>query len=52
MKTNIEIIKANGNNQAATIISKDGNRVTIENHTLGTINSWNIEDIKNVIKYI
>jgi len=52
MTTNIEIIRANGNNHIGTIISVDGERMTIENHTLGTINSWNTEDIKHVIKYV
>jgi hypothetical protein len=52
MKTEIEIIRTDEVNQKAFIIALRQDRVIVENITLGAIQIWHLEDLKQCIKFI
>ena len=52
MKTEIEIIRVNEENQKATIIGLENNKVVIYNEFLKTIDKWDLEDLKQCVKFL
>lgn len=52
MKTEIEIIRTDEENQKGFIIGLDNNLVIIQNDTVGEIQEWNLEDLKQCLKFI
>jgi len=52
MKTEIEIIRINEANQKGFIIALKQNKIVVDNTTLGITQIWNLEDLKQCIKFI
>ena len=52
MNTKIELIRTDEANHKAEIIGMNNDKMTINNITLGTIQFWDLEDIKQCIKFV
>jgi len=52
MKTEIEIIRVDEANQKGFIIALRQDEIVVENITLGRVQIWNLEDMKQCIKFI
>lgn len=52
MKTEIEIIRVDEENQKGFIIGLRQDKVIIENITIGEVQIWNLEDLKQCINFI
>ena len=52
METPIEIIMVDEKNQKANIIALENNQVVIQNITLNRVEKWNLEDLKQCVKFI
>jgi len=52
MRTEIEIIRTDEVNHKAEIIGLNNNKVTINNITKGTIEFWDLEDLKQCLKFV
>ena len=52
MKTEIEIIRTDEVNQKGFIIELTQNKIVVDNTTLGIMQIWDLEDLKQCIKFI
>jgi hypothetical protein len=52
MKTEIEIIREDEANQKGFIIALREDKIEVENITLGEVQIWDLEDLKQCIKFI
>ena len=52
MNTEIEIIRTDEANHKAVIIGMNNDKMTINNTTLGTIEFWDLEDIKRCMMFV
>tara|TARA_Y100000389_G_C16966440_1_gene273563 strand:- start:4 stop:162 length:159 start_codon:yes stop_codon:yes gene_type:complete len=52
MRTEIEIIRTDDENEKAFIIGLRQDKVIIENITLGEIQVWDLEDLKQCVDFI
>ena len=52
MRTEIEIIRTDEENHKAEIIGLSNNKVTVNNLTLKTITFWDLDDLKQCVKWI
>ena len=52
MKTLIEIIQVDAENQKAIIIALRQDKIIVENLTLNKVQVWDIEDLKQCVKFI
>ena len=52
MKTRIEIIRLDEENHQGEIIALRHDKVVIDNKTLGKTQEWDLEDLKQCIKFM
>lgn len=52
MRTEIEIIRVDEANFKAEIIGLENNKVIVNNITKGQVEEWDLEDLKQCVKFI
>ena len=52
MNTAIEIIRVDEENQKGFIVAMNNDLVVVNNITLGTVEEWDLEDLKQCVKFV